>query len=228
MLAGSTATGIRTPVSGLRARRPDRWTITARRYSSGRRASRTPTAPQGLPRFQRGCHTTWLSFCGSGATRTPTGSQTRTCFRDRLLIQPGRFPGLVIRGAHRAANRPNGWEGALSGWATAAFVRAICDNDPDDDALQLSKCSAPNGPEGVELRPWALTLRKRDCVGERPKRPTTCADRAYRYCRFPAGTRARRRSTGLSPGASSRRAIRVPCRPIVEIPGPLSTAFSHV
>ena len=67
----STVTGIRTPVTGLRARRPDRWTITARRKESESNAHRPFP---GLLRFQRSCHATWLSFRGSGATRTPRGS----------------------------------------------------------------------------------------------------------------------------------------------------------
>jgi hypothetical protein len=57
----STATGSRTPLSGLRARCRDLWTIAA--------------------------------CSGSGATRTPKGLATPTCFRDRLLIRPGRFQG---------------------------------------------------------------------------------------------------------------------------------------
>jgi hypothetical protein len=61
--ASSTATGIRTPASGLRARCLDLSTIAA---------------------------------CGgSGATRTPKGLATPTCFRDRLLIQPDRFRGAL-------------------------------------------------------------------------------------------------------------------------------------
>ena len=65
-----TATGSRTPLSGLRARCLGLWTIAAcRRVSSG-----------------------------SGATRTPRGLATRTCFRDRLLIRPDDFR-LQVAGA---------------------------------------------------------------------------------------------------------------------------------
>src|SRR5215510_14122005 len=40
---------------------------------------------------------------GSGATRTPKGLATLTCFRDRLLIQPGRFqiPSIGLAGTIR-------------------------------------------------------------------------------------------------------------------------------
>lgn len=38
---------------------------------------------------------------GSGATRTPKGRETRTCFRDRLLIQPDHFLGIGGRGGTR-------------------------------------------------------------------------------------------------------------------------------
>ena len=98
-----TATGIRTPASGLRARCLDLSTIAA---------------------------------CGgSGATRTPKGLATPTCFRDRLLIQPDRFherkgwdshpQGLSTR--TRLANGlliwPDPFRGALGGIRTHDLVR---------------------------------------------------------------------------------------------------------
>ena len=98
-----TATGTRTPASGLRARCLDLSTIAA---------------------------------CGgSGATRTPKGLATPTCFRDRLLIQPDRFherkgwdshpQGLSTR--TRLANRlliwPDPFRGALGGIRTHDLVR---------------------------------------------------------------------------------------------------------
>ena len=98
-----TATGTRTPLSGLRAR----------------------------------ClHLSTIAACGgSGATRTPKGLATPTCFRDRLLIQPDRFHerkgwdshphGLSTR--TRVANGlliwPDPFLGALGGSRTHDLVR---------------------------------------------------------------------------------------------------------
>jgi hypothetical protein len=89
-----TVTGIRTPVTGLRARRPDRWTITAWRKESESnahrpdracRASNAVATPPGCPSAE------------AGRLERPR-AHTRTVLRTRLLIQPDRFPVLQAEG----------------------------------------------------------------------------------------------------------------------------------
>src|SRR5258708_6036374 len=70
--------------SGPSRREADRGRVeNARRPSSG-----LAGFPAQAPR-----HLAVLPSSGSGATRTPKGLTTPTCFRDRLLIQPGHFHG---------------------------------------------------------------------------------------------------------------------------------------